>query len=325
MSGFKDPSALTKKSFRSVPLKRIYLKARYFSLIFNLLQVISVILIAFLLHFRRDFDDSVLNLLVYTASFVIVSGGLFDIKNILHGLEESERLQTLNESLHGVEEMNLSLRKQRHDFLNHLQVVCSLIDLNEYQEASAYINKVYGDIRELSEYMRTNQPAINALLRIKLSPANQKGILTLCTIKSDWNSLPLPGWELCGVLSNLIDNAIEALEGQGSSPNPPRLEVILGETLQAYFFEIRNNGPAIPKEKQSLIFNAGYSHKGEDRGMGLYIAKETLSRCGGKLEVHSDEELTVFRGVFPKAASTPLSLNPNPADAFVNAKENQNV
>jgi two-component system, LytTR family, sensor histidine kinase AgrC len=44
-----------------------------------------------------------------------------------------------------VEELNNTLRSQRHDFMNHLQVVYSLLELNEYPEAQNYLDRVYLD------------------------------------------------------------------------------------------------------------------------------------------------------------------------------------
>ena len=109
--------------------------------------------------------------------------------------------------------------------------------------------------------------------------------------------MPLPAWEMCRVLSNLIDNAMDALEGRPD----PRLWITLGEDVKSYSFEVKNNGPAIPEKNLASIFDAGFSGKGEGRGMGLYIARETMRSADGDLTVESDKEFTAFHGFLPKA------------------------
>ena len=48
------------------------------------------------------------------------------------------------------------------------------------------------------------------------------------------------------------------------------------------------------------IFEPGFSGKGEGRGMGLHIARETMRGAAGDLTVESNEEYTAFRGFLPK-------------------------
>ena len=60
--------------------------------------------------------------------------------------------------------------------------------------------------------MKTANPAINALLQVKLAACEKAGIPVTLNIQSAWKDLPMPGWEMCKVLSNLLDNAIDALQ-----------------------------------------------------------------------------------------------------------------
>ena len=53
-----------------------------------------------------------------------------------------------------------------------------------------------------------------------------------------------------------------------------------------------------------IAFDAGFSGKGEGRGMGLHIARETMRQAGGDLTVESSDAFTAFRGVLPKSVKT---------------------
>ena len=78
------------------------------------------------------------------------------------------------------------------------------------------------------------------------------------------------------------------------------MTVELREDLHSCSFRVMNNGPEIPEEIRQHIFEPGFSQKGEGRGMGLYIARQTLRSVGGDLTVESDAQTTVFSGWVPR-------------------------
>jgi signal transduction histidine kinase len=85
------------------------------------------------------------------------------------------------------------------------------------------------------------------------------------------------------VLVNLLQNAREALNGQGnisilaSSQGEARLEVIVAD-----------DGPGIPKEKLDKIFEAYFSTKEKGSGLGLAIVKHNVELYGGTVRVESE-------------------------------------
>jgi sensor histidine kinase regulating citrate/malate metabolism len=104
---------------------------------------------------------------------------------------------------------------------------------------------------------------------------------------------------MCKVLSNLIDNAIDAMEELPSERR--RLTIRLSETLKRYCFSVSNTGAMIPSSLQESIFQPGVSTKGGGYGMGLYIVRKTLNDRGGDIALSSTEERTEFSGYIPRA------------------------
>lgn len=206
----------------------------------------------------------------------------------------------LKDSLGQVEKLNNTLRGQRHDFMNHLQVVYSLMDMKEYDEASNYIETVFHDIQRVSSILKTGNPAINALLQAKLIYCEKRGIELKLHITTRLMNLQIPSWEFCRVLGNLIDNSIYAL---ASIEGNRYIELKLFEDLKSYGFKIRNNGPMIKPEDMVHIFEAGFTTKGEKGdGMGLAITKGILEEHNGDITVSSTEQETSFEGWVPKQA-----------------------
>lgn len=84
----------------------------------------------------------------------------------------------LQASHKNLEKLNGELRSQRHDYLNHLQVVYGLMQLEEYKELQKYLEPVYKDMQKTGKALKTSKPAINALLKAKMDEAESKeGIL----------------------------------------------------------------------------------------------------------------------------------------------------
>ena len=209
------------------------------------------------------------------------------------------KLKQTEDSLDDLNKLNNTLRAQRHDFMNHLQVVHSLIELNEHSEANKYIDKVYTDIEKVSSILKTGIPAVNAILESKRQTCESKGIDVTVEISSTLSDISVPDWELCRLFGNIIDNSINALSGeQGQSTRRVFIEIF--EDIHSYRFKISNNGPMIPPDLWAKIFEPGYTsgpHEGE--GMGLAICAGIIKTYKGQLWVVSDENETVFEGFIP--------------------------
>ena len=204
----------------------------------------------------------------------------------------------LRDTLARLEKLNAALRAQRHDFMNHLQVVYSLIEMKEYGEAGDYIEKVYNDIQKLSRVLKTSNPAVNALLQAKMMTCEKNGITVELNVTTQLRDLKIPAWELCRVLGNLLDNAIYALKEKNTGR---RLKIQLAEDLKYYCFKVENNGDPIPAALSEKIFQPGFTTKGENgEGMGLYISREILGNYGGCLSFSSETGSTVFEGRIPR-------------------------
>ena len=211
------------------------------------------------------------------------------------------RNETLRESIENLSRLNDKLRMDRHDYLNQLQVVYGLMELGEYDEMNSFLRRVYRELLKTGKAIKTSKPALNALLAAKSAEADAVGIELLIEVKSDLKELGIEDWELCKVLSNLIDNAMKALED--SEKEDGKIRINITETQQKYIFEVENNGPRIPKELQSTIFKKGFStKKGDGHGMGLAIVMQILETNKGGITLESDEAKTVFTVEFEKGA-----------------------
>lgn len=274
-------------------------KAAVYSVVINAFQILAMLALAiyvFTDEFNHVLQDSLGDILILMLTVVVIWGAVVDIREAVKTGRMHVQLHGLDETVTQMTDMNHALRAQRHDFLNHLQVVYSLMEMEEFSEAQQYISQVYGDIQDLSRQLKTACAPVNALLRAKTTEAEGKKIRLFVDVKAAWKDLPLPAWEMCRVLSNLIDNAMDALAGKKDAA----ITVTLKEDVRSFSFSVANNGPMIAAEAAEKIFEAGFSGKGEGRGMGLHICRKTLRQYEGDLTVSSTETETVFSGYVPK-------------------------
>lgn len=202
------------------------------------------------------------------------------------------RYDSLAESFGQIQKLNGTLRSQRHDYLNHMQIVYGMAELEEYEQLRDYLEPIYRDIMKTGKAIRTSVPAVNALLMAKMGAAETAQIDFYMEVKSDLKHLSIEPWELCKILSNLIDNAITALSEKESDR---KMVLDISEDREHYLFTVSDNGTPIPKERQTAIFRPGFTTKKEDgHGMGLFIVSNVLKKNEGSISVTSNEQETTF-------------------------------
>ena len=269
----------------------------------NAIQVSTILGVVLYNYFNKDFmnfQEKFNNgeLIIYVLIVIGVINSFFVVKDISSLNEHNTEYSMLKNTLGQLEDLNKTLRGQRHDFMNHLQVVYSLMEMEEYFEATGYIEKVFKDIQRINKVLKTSNPAVNALLQAKILYGEKRGIKTEILITSSLEDLKVPAWEFCRVLGNIIDNAIYALQERGENRI---IKIELFEDLKAYGFRIKNNGPRIREEWINRIFDTGVTTKGEQgEGMGLSIVKDILQKYEGDIEIFSDNEATIFEGWIPR-------------------------
>ncbi|MDD3334364.1 MAG: Spo0B domain-containing protein [Eubacteriales bacterium] len=225
-------------------------------------------------------------------------GAFIDIQDALltrRRMRTISELQTVNEQM---ETLNFKLRAQRHDFLNHLQVVYSLMEMDEYQEATDYLEKVYTQLKAVSTVLRTGVTAFNALLQVKNAACEQRGIQFVMDIRSTLEGVSMPSWELCCVIGNLLDNAMDA----AVQAQAPEVSLRITETLRSFEFVLLNNGATIPPGMLDAIFEEGVTTKGEGHGMGLAIVRQRLDEYGGSIHVDANAKDTAITVTLPREA-----------------------
>ena len=91
--------------------------------------------------------------------------------------------------------------------------------------------------------------------------------------------------ELRRVFINLLKNAVQSVEGEGTVEVVARITGGIGESAgkQRVLCEVRDNGPGIPPDVEPRIFQPNFSTKTSGMGLGLAIAKKSVESMGGEI------------------------------------------
>jgi signal transduction histidine kinase len=114
------------------------------------------------------------------------------------------------------------------------------------------------------------------------------------TVERDYQPVPLLvnsfGSELNQVWTNLIDNAIDAMSGQGA------LRIRTYRDDRCVVVEIADNGPGISPEVEAHIFEPFFTTKGvgEGTGLGLDTVQRIVRKHKGNIQVNSKPGDTRF-------------------------------
>lgn len=191
------------------------------------------------------------------------------------------------------------LRAQTHEFTNKLYAISGLLQLKEYDEAVKLIQKQSNkqDIQNEILFNQIQDKNIQAILVGKLAKASEMKIKFYIDENSYIDS-PIEHIDqndLIVLLSNLIDNAIEAVNPFGGV-----VTFFASDIGNDIIFEISDDGPGIKFDNIQNIFEKGISSKKEkDHGFGLYNVKNIVQKYNGVIELNQ-EQLTIFTVSIPK-------------------------
>ena len=181
-----------------------------------------------------------------------------------------------------------ALRTHSHEFMNKLHVILGLLHMKRYDKLEEYViqtaQNYQTDIGAIQHKIKS--PVIAGFLLGKINRAKEAGFtLTLadeCQVPDTPNTEQVT--VLITVLGNLIENALDAMTGQ------PEGEVGLLMHYQHGWLscEISDDGPGIDPAQLEHIFTKGFSTKGENRGVGLFLVRQQLEKLGGEIAVESE-------------------------------------
>ena len=182
-----------------------------------------------------------------------------------------------------VENMYKKMRGWRHDYKNHIQMMKVLAAEGDLQGISKYLDELDTDLNTVDTVIKTGNAMADAILNSKISLAQSRDI----HVEADAHipvKLNISELDLCCIIGNLFDNAIEA-----SMELPPEeriIRVYMDMKGTQLYISFTNFTAGKKLKKQGKIFS---TTKGEGHGFGLVRMDAIVDRLGGFLSRNSED------------------------------------
>ena len=181
-------------------------------------------------------------------------------------------------------EANKKIRAMKHDMKNNMQVLQLLLEKGDYGKMKEYLGEMTRQIESADVSAHTGDTIADAILADKKSKAESAGItLNVSGVITDVEFSPV---DMCKILANILDNAIEAVSDERFVDLDPSYKVIeLSFKKTEKFFMISMVNPCI--DAPVYVGDTIISSKANkfEHGFGLKNAKEAAEKYGGDMSV----------------------------------------
>ena len=173
-----------------------------------------------------------------------------------------------------VHNLYLTMRGWRHDYHNHMQSVKAYLAMDSLEEARAYLDALEQDLDDINLLFNTGNINADAVLNAKISLAIKKGI------QVDYKAavpktLAVSDIDLCVVIGNLIDNAVESCEKV--APENQFIRLYIGIFQKQLYLSVSNaTSETVRKLDEQYI-----STKRGNHGHGLKRINKIVDKYGG--------------------------------------------
>lgn len=182
-----------------------------------------------------------------------------------------------------VDNMYKQIRGWRHDYRNHIQTMKAYAAIEDWDAIRNYLDLLDEDLTTVDTVIKTGNPMTDAILNSKISLAKAREIQVI----ADANipvKLKISEIDLCCIIGNLFDNAMEA---SMQLPEEQRLIRVYMDMKNTQLYISFTNFTAGKKlDKEGKLFR---STKGEGHGFGLVRIDAIIERLDGYISRNSED------------------------------------
>lgn len=253
------------------------------------------ILSIYLWNIRETADNGLLAglLALEVLLFVSLVGTLSSCYRGFEAQTELFQRDILSHQYEEVKHIYLNMRGWRHDYHNHLQVMKVQIAAGQLEEMKHYLDDLEQNLNKVDTYVKSGNLMADAILNSKLSLADREGIRVNCKALLP-ETLPIEDVDLCVLLGNLLDNALEACEKITEEQRFLRIYMVVNKSQ--FYLSVQNSA------REELDFNERnyISTKRGNHGLGLKRVKALVDKYEGFLTLANEP------GIFAAEVTLPL-------------------
>jgi len=271
------------------------------------LVALQFILLGLIQFFHADQSESELIVSVLVCAAIVLSLiSLVSVVRLLASAREEAARMAQEVYVEDISRMFTSIRGQRHDFLNHVQVMHTMLKLGKSDELKAYMADIVKDIQDVSGIVHHPSPPLAAFLKAKTAVAESRNIKFTCELSDTWNDQStIRTIDVVKIVGNLVNNAFDEVEQL--PPEERRVHADIRCHPEHIELVVNNRGRVLSDMELKRIFKPGYTTKrNEHSGLGLSIVHERVNHYKGTIDVQSNStDGTTFRITLPHKHTPP--------------------
>lgn len=200
----------------------------------------------------------------------------------------------INEQYQEIKNVYLQMRGWRHDYHNHIQTMKAYLAMNELNNLDDYFSQLQTDLDSVDTIVKSGNLMMDAILNSKVTMMNQNMIRVNCKAILP-EILSINDIDLCVIVGNLLDNAIEACR---EIPEEKRFIRIYAEIAKSQFYlSIQNSAT------EEIDFNQRnyISSKRGEHGFGIKRVSLLVDKYDGYLNLQNEP------GIFASEITIPIN------------------
>ena len=211
-----------------------------------------------------------------------MSGMGFLSKNIDKKIASYQR-ELIETHYREFDNMYRQIRGWRHDYRNHIQAMKAYAASEDWDAIKRYLDLLDDDLTTVDTVIKTGNPMTDAILNSKISLAKAKNIQVTADAHIPLK-LKSSEIDLCCIIGNLFDNAIEASMKLPEDQRMIRVYMDMRSTQLYISFTNFTAGKKLKKEGK--LFR---STKGREHGFGLVRIDAIVERLDGYISRNSED------------------------------------
>lgn len=191
--------------------------------------------------------------------------------------------------------LHQNTRRLKHDMKNHLLVIASYINEENYEQAKQYTSDILDKLNGMHSYVETGNSLMNHILNEKLQYAREQGIL----VKAEIENLAfkrMKSIDFSALLSNMLDNAIEASERESEIVREIQVTIVQRKGYET--IGIKNRIPTSVLERNPNL----QSTKAEknQHGLGISQIKTIVASYQGMYDFYEEGDFFCVKVFIPQ-------------------------
>ena len=193
--------------------------------------------------------------------------------------KENEFLMASNSMMKLSEQSIIDMRELRHDIKNQLTTMSILLENGKYDKLKEYFSNLAVTVSDKLSYIDCGNKEVSAILNMEMQKCKVNRIVLDCKVNVP-PQLPFAPNDICSLLTNIIDNAMEACVRRESTQRPILFEMAV---KQDYLVVCCRNflGEMNEEERGETLLLRSRKGDGNNHGLGHKIVEKTVKKYNG--------------------------------------------